>query len=72
MLVGKISKGRRKPDISNRIPTFNLIRDKRDKDLEGEIIISHYSGHDTIIIFSHFKGFYEQHVSLLSKNFYFH
>ena len=71
MLIGKIFKRRRKLDTSNRIQTFNLIGDKRDKHLEGEIIIGHCRGHNTIILFFHIKGFSEQHVRLLSENYYF-
>ena len=72
MFVRKIFIGMRKSDVSNRIRTFNLIGDKRDKYLEGEITIGRCRGHETIIIFFHFKRFYEQHVRLLSKNIYFH
>ena len=71
MFIGKIFKRGRKPNTSNQIRTINLIGDKRDKYLEGEIIIGHCRAHDTIILFSHIKGFYKQHVRLLSAN-YFH
>ena len=57
MFVRKTFKRRRKSDISNRIRTFNLIGDKRDKYLEGEITTGHCRGHNTIIIFFHFKVF---------------
>ena len=50
---------------------INLIGDKRDKYLEGEIILQHCHGHDTIIILFSIKGFYNQHVRILSENFYF-
>ena len=57
MFVRKIFKERTKSDISNRITTFNLIGDKRDKYLKGEIIIGDCRGHDTITTFFHLKGF---------------
>ena len=71
MFIWKIFKGRQRLNVSNRIRMINLIGDKRDKYLEGEIILQHCRGHDTIIILFSIKGFYNQHVRILSENFYF-
>lgn len=70
MFIRKLFKWRQKLDTSNGVRTINLIGDKRDKYLEGETIIGHCREHGTII-FLH-KGFYEQHVRLLSENYHFH
>ena len=51
MFVKKFFNGKRKSDNSNRIKTFNLIDEKRDKYLEGGIIIGHWRGRNTITIF---------------------
>ena len=51
MFVKKFFNGKRKSDNSNRIKTFNLIDEKRDKYLEGGIIIGHCRGRNTITIF---------------------
>ena len=51
MFVKKFFNGKRKSDNSNRIKTFNLIDEKRDKYLEGGIIIGHCGGRNTITIF---------------------
>ena len=71
MFIRKIFQDRRRLSTTDRIRTINLIGDKRDKYLEGEIILRHYRGHDTIIILFSTKGFYDQHIRLLSENFYF-
>ena len=71
MFIRKIFKGKRRLNVSNRIRTVDLIGDKRDKYLEGEIILRHCRGHDAIIILFSIKGFYDQHVRLLSEYFYF-
>ena len=39
------------------------------KNLKGKIIISHCKGLDTIIFFFDFRGFYNNHIRLLSENF---
>ena len=39
------------------------------KDLRGDIVISHYRGHDIIILFFEIKGWRKQHIRLLSKSF---
>ena len=57
MIMREIFKRRRKPNTSNRIRTINLLGDKIDKFLKGEIIIGHCRGHDTIISFCHIRGF---------------
>ena len=54
MFVKKFFNGKRKSDNSNRIKTFNLIDEKRDKYLEGGIIIGHWRGRNTITIFFFF------------------
>ena len=54
MIMRKIFKRGRKPNTSN---TINLLGDKTDKFLKGEIIIGHCRGRDTIILFFHIRGF---------------
>ena len=71
MFIRKFFKRERKPSTSNQTGTINLIVDKRDKYLKGEIIIGHCRGHATIILFFHIKGFYKQNVRFLSENYYF-
>ena len=51
--------------------TKNFIELDKKKLLKGKIIFGHCRGHDTIIIFFHFEGFYEQHLCLHSKSYYF-
>ena len=41
------------------------------KHLKGEITIRHCRGHHKILILFDFKGFYQQHVLLLSRNYHF-
>ena len=71
MFDRKIFKSRRQYNVLNRIRVLNVIGDSRDKYLEGKIIVRHSRGHDTIILLFNFKGFYDQHVRLLSENYYF-
>ena len=71
MFIQEIFKDRRRLSITDWIWTINLIGDKRDKYLEGEIILRYCCGHDTIITLFSIKGFYDQHIRLLSGNFYF-
>ena len=49
---------------------FYRARQKK-KILKGKIMFGHCRGHDTIIIFFHFEGLYEQHLCLLSRNYFF-
>ena len=64
---------KKKPNYSppDRIFESNLIDAKNWKHLKDEITIRHWRGHDTIRILFNFKGFYQQHVRLLSRNYYF-
>ena len=38
--------------------------------LKGKIYLCHYRGHDTVYITFVFEGFYENHVHLLSRNYW--
>ena len=70
MFVGKLFKRRGRGKLPNRFRTFNIISDKRDKHLKGEIFIRHCRGHDCIILLSYFEGFRDSHIRLLSKLFF--
>ena len=52
------------------IGTNNLIDPDKRKHLKGEIYLVHCRGHNTIMLIFYFKGFYDQHQHLLSKNYY--
>ena len=45
-------------------------KEKKKKKLKREIISTHCRGHDTIMIHFLFEGFYDQHIRLLSRNYY--
>ena len=56
---------------SDRIQENNLMEHNKKKFLKGEIIFTHCRGHDTIMIHFLFEGFYDQHIRLLSRSYYF-
>ena len=70
MFIREIFKKRRRHITTNRIREIDLIGNNRNKLLKGEIIFGHCRGHDTLIVFFHFKGFHEQHIRLLSENYF--
>ena len=63
---------KRKPgcQFSGNVNAIDLLNEKR-KYLKEEIKVGHSKGHDSIILFFDFEGFYENHRRLLPKNFYF-
>ena len=64
---------KKKPKYFPSDHTFesNFINPENWKHLKGEITIRNCRGHDTILILFDFKGFYQQHVRLLSRNYHF-
>ena len=50
------------------ISTNNLIDPKKRRHLKGEIYLVHCRNHDTLYLIFYFKGFYDQHIRLLSQN----
>ena len=71
MFIEKIFKKRRRHLDTNHIQENNLIENNRKNLLNGEIILIHCRGHDTIIIFFCFEDFHEQHIRLLARNYSF-
>ena len=54
---------------TRNISTNNLIDRKKRRHLKGEIyLVHHCRGHDTLYLIFYFKGFYDQHLRLLSQN----
>ena len=50
MFVRKLFKRSERGKLPDRIRTFNVISDKRDKHLKSEIFIRSCRGHDCIIL----------------------
>ena len=57
--------------VTNTIQENDLIENNKKKVLNGEIILTHCRGYDTILIFFRFEGFHEQDIRLLSRNYGF-
>ena len=71
MFIGKIFRKRRKHLVTEHIRENDLMEHNKKKFLKGEIIFRHCRGHDTIITVFCFEGFYDEHIRLLSRNYYF-
>ena len=69
--IWKMFQKRQRHLVTDRIQKNNLIELNKKNNLKEEIIFGHCKGHDTIIFFFNFEGFYEQHVSLLSRNYFY-
>ena len=70
MFIRKICKKTPRYLSPNHILENDAIDSNKNFFLMGNIIFGNCRGHDTITIFFHFEGFYEQHVCLMSKNYY--
>lgn len=69
--IWKMFQKRQRHLVTDRIQKNNLIEPNKKNNLKEEIIFGHCKGHDTIIFFFNFEGFYEQHVPLLSRNYFY-
>ena len=70
-LLKRYLKKRRRHLVTNRIRENNLIEHNKKTLLNGEIILTHCRGHDTILIFFRSEGFHEQNIRLLSRSYGF-
>ena len=65
----------RKKTSSYRIPLHitlnNFMPTDKKGHVKGTISLCHCRGHDCIMLVFCFEGFYDTHVRLLSKNYYF-
>ena len=61
-------KNNRRHRFSGPVKAIDLLNEK-SKYLKGDIVIGHCKGHDRIILFFHFEGFYENHRRFFPKTF---
>ena len=67
----KIFISRRKYKLADRIrENYAISNHHQKKFLKGKIYLCHCRGHDTVYIAFVFEGFYENHVRLLSRNYW--
>ena len=53
------------------IRLINLVDSSKTRDLKGKMYLVHCRGHDCILPIFYFKHFYDNHIQLLSKNYFF-
>ena len=71
MFIEKFFKRRRRDLFTDRIQENNSMKQNKKKNLKGKIIFTPCRGHDTVMIHFLFEGFHDQHIRLLSRNYYF-
>ena len=54
-----------------RITLINLLPTDKKNHAKGTISLCHCRGHNCVMLVCSFEGFYNTHVTLLSKNYYF-